>query len=172
MIKGESIFLRAPEMSDIDLLYEWENDPATWAVSNTLTPVSKFTLEQYILNAHLDIYQTRQVRFMIVNQADQQAIGTIDLFDYEPTHHRAGVGIYLTEDERGRGKADETLGLIIDYCFNILMLKQIYCNIAPNNEKSIALFTKNGFSLIGTKRSWLLIRNEWQDENMYQLINS
>lgn len=171
MMKGRSIFLRAPEMSDIDLLYCWENDPSTWPVSNTLTPVSKFTLEEYILNAHLDIHQTRQVRFMVVNQSDQMAIGTIDLFEFEPIHRRAGIGIYLTEDERGKGKADEALDLIIDYCFNILMLKQIYCNITPGNQVSITLFAKKGFSFVGTKKCWLLIKNEWQDENMYQLIN-
>jgi diamine N-acetyltransferase len=51
------------------------------------------------------------------------------------------------------------------------MLRQVYCNISPDNVQSKILFEKKGFTLIGTKRSWLLIQNQWMDEDMYQLIN-
>ncbi|HNV49399.1 MAG: GNAT family protein [Bacteroidales bacterium] len=171
MIKGKEILLRAPEMSDVDMLYNLENDLSIWRLSNTNAPLSRFAIEQYILNAGLEIFETRQVRFMIVNLSDEKAIGTIDLFDYEPIHRRAGIGIYLEANERGKGKASEALDLVIDYCFNTLMLRQVYCNISPDNVQSKILFEKKGFTLIGTKRSWLLIQNQWMDEDMYQLIN-
>lgn len=166
------IKLRALEPSDADLLYEWENDHRLWHLSNTLAPISRFVLDQYILNSHLDIYSTKQLRFMIEDIKSTQTIGTIDLFDFEPMHRRAGIGIFILESERNKGKASEAIDLLIDYCFNTLMLKQVYCNIATDNESSIHLFSKKGFELIGTKKSWLLISNEWLGENMYQLINT
>jgi diamine N-acetyltransferase len=47
----------------------------------------------------------------------------------------------------------------------------LYCNITPDNMKSIALFENKGFELIGNKKSWLLINNEWKDEYLFQLLN-
>ena len=61
----DNIILRAPEPGDIDVLYLWENDPEIWQVSNTITPFSRYILEKYIENAHLDIYQVKQLRLMI-----------------------------------------------------------------------------------------------------------
>jgi len=171
MFTGKNIKLRALEPSDADLLYQWENDHKLWTISNTLAPISRFVLEQYILNSQLDIYQTRQLRLMIDNNTDDP-ICTVDLFDFEPAHRRLGIGIYILEKERNKGIASEALDLLIAYCFNTLMVKQIFCNITPDNTNSIALFEKKGFRLIGNKKSWLLINNTWTDEYLYQLINN
>ncbi|HAV55970.1 MAG TPA: GNAT family N-acetyltransferase, partial [Aequorivita sp.] len=43
-LKGEHIFLRALELSDLDFLYILENDESLWEVSNTTTPYSKYIL--------------------------------------------------------------------------------------------------------------------------------
>ena len=59
------IILRALEPGDIDVLYRWENDPDIWHVSNTYTPYSKFILEKYIENSHLDIYQMKQLQQLL-----------------------------------------------------------------------------------------------------------
>lgn len=171
MITGKNILLRAPEPTDVDLLYEWENNRKLWQVSNTLAPISRFVLEQYILNAHLDIHQTKQVRLMIDNISTGKTIGAIDLFDFEPTHRRIGAGIFIVESERRKGFASEALDLLIDYCINNLMVKQIYCNITAANEQSINLFEQKGFKRAGIRKSWLLVNNRWQDELFYQLIN-
>ncbi len=37
-LKGENIFLRALELSDLDFLYTLENTESLWEVSNTTTP--------------------------------------------------------------------------------------------------------------------------------------
>jgi len=171
MIAGQKIKLRALEPSDVDLLYDWENNTQLWPLTNTIAPLSRFVIEQYVLNSHLDIFNTRQLRMMIDDLASGKTIGTIDLFDFEPSHQRVGIGIFLLESERSTGKASEALDLLINYCFKTLMVKQVFCNIIPENEISIAMFSKKGFELIGTKKSWLQFGNHWHDENMYQLLN-
>lgn len=168
---SKNLRLRAPEMEDLELLYNWENDPQFWQLSNTQTPFSRFVLEQYILNSHQDIFTAKELRLMIVRIKSGETIGIIDLFDFEPIHRRAGIGIMIASQHQNKGFASETLDLIIGYSFNTLMLKQLYCNILPENTASIHLFTKYGFQLIGNKKDWLLIENQWRDEQMYQLIN-
>jgi diamine N-acetyltransferase len=172
-MKGTKVAIRALEPADVDLLYKWENDHSLWHLSNNLVPFSRFTLEQYVLNAGQDIYATRQLRMMIdLNKPEDgnKTVGSIDLFEFEPSHHRAGVGILLLESFRGKGFASEALDLLIDYAFNILNLHQLFTNIASNNPDSIRLFEKKGFKLIGTKKDWNLVRDKWYDESMFQLI--
>lgn len=159
------------EPSDVDLLYDWENDKSLWRLSSTIAPISRFVLEQYVLNSHLDIYTAKQLRMMIEDNETGQTIGAIDLFDFDPANRRVGIGIFVLKSERTKGKASKAMDLLLDYCFSTLSVKQVFCNITPDNEKSIQLFSSKGFELIGTKKSWLLHGSTWVDENMYQLIN-
>ncbi len=168
---GTNIHLRAPEPSDIDLLYDWENNQQIWSISNTIAPFSRFILEQYILNSHQDIYTTKQLRLMIDLNEKNMTIGTVDLFEFDPGHRRVGLGILINKDERGKGFSKEALDLIIDYCFNTLMVHQIFCNIGSENEISLKLFQSKGFEIIGNKKEWLLIDNQLKDEILLQLIN-
>lgn len=171
-MKSKDIYLRAIEPTDLESLYLWENDPQVWRVSGTTSPFSKYVLKQYIENSHLDIYQTKQLRLIIVSSHDDRAIGAIDLFDFDPTNRRIGVGILIySSEERGKSYASQALGLVIEYCFKTLGLHQIYCNITSDNTPSHALFSKYGFKTIGTKIQWLYVDGKWVDEDMLQLID-
>lgn len=167
--------LRAIEPEDIDVLYKWENDQSIWKVSNTISPFSKHVLTKYIESAHLDIYQSRQLRLMIDLVADNEVktIGAVDLFDFEPQHLRVGLGILIGEvDERGKGYADESLRILIEYVFNVMKLHQVYCNILTSNAASIKLFEKHGYKLVGVKKEWVKSEHGFEDEAIYQLINT
>ena len=100
-LKNKNISLRAPEPEDLELLYEWENNTSVWQAGNTTSPFSKFILRQFIENSHKDIYELKQQRFMIDlhSKMPVQTIGTIDLFDYNPFHERAGIGILIMNKE-------------------------------------------------------------------------
>lgn len=169
---GKKIFFRALEPADIDILYEWENDTSVWHISNTITPFSRFALEQYILNSNTDIYTAKQLRLMINKKNNNDTIGAIDLFDFNPHHQRAGVGLLIKKSERNKGYADEALDLLADYAFNTLQLHQLYCNISSDNEVSLHLFQKKNFKICGRKKEWLKINNTWIDEFQLQLLNT
>ncbi len=170
-LKGEHILLRGIEPEDIDALYQWENDTDTWHVSLTQTPFSRFVLEQYIASAHQDIYTAKQLRLIICNE-EKKAIGSIDLFDFDPNHLRAGIGILIADKtERKKGYASEALKLLIDYCFTTLNLHQLFCNITTDNESSILLFQKHNFQIAGIKKQWIRDGNKYKDELLLQLIN-
>ena len=95
MLVGENIRLRALEPEDLDLFYKWENDSSIWKISQTYKPFSRYLLKRYLENAHQDIFTVKQLRLMI--ERDGVAIGTIDLFDYEPMHARVGLGIWIVK---------------------------------------------------------------------------
>lgn len=177
-LTGNQILLRAIEADDLDALYSWENNTDHWRVSNTQTPFSRGVLKQYIETAHLDIYSVKQLRLMIVEHHDEsgalkdpRAIGCIDLFDFDPNHLRAGIGVLIADkNDRRKGYASEALTLLINYCFELLNLNQLYCNIAVDNEYSILLFKKHGFEITGVKKNWIREGAAFKDELLLQLL--
>ncbi|MEN8224929.1 MAG: GNAT family protein [Bacteroidota bacterium] len=172
-MRSKNLQLRALEPSDVDLLFKWENDTSVWHLSSTLTPFSRFTLEQYVMNAGEDIYANKQLRLMIdiIDDHHPRTIGCIDLFDFDPSHMRAGIGIMIIDSERKKGYASEALDLMIDYAFNRLNLHQLYSNVLQINTASLELFKRKHFELIGVKKDWIKLNNNWQDEYILQLIN-
>lgn len=174
MQENDQISLRALEPDDIELLYNWENNRDIWKISNTQVPFSKYILQKYIEKSHLDIYQTRQLRLMIdvEDKTGKRSIGCIDLFDFEPHHARAGIGVLIAgEKDRGKGYAKMALNEVIKYAFNYLKLHQLYCNIISDNTASLKLFKNAGFRVIGTKHDWIKDTGAYIDEIILQLVN-
>lgn len=172
-LKGKNIYLRALEPEDLEFVYAIENDESIWEVSNTQTPYSRFLIRQYLENAHQDIYEAKQLRLVICKNQDFEAVGLIDLFDFDPRNNRAGVGILIQNStNRNSGIGTEALDLLIQYAFTKLNLHQLYANIDLENEASLALFTNFGFQNIGIKKQWNLINGRYKDEALFQLINN
>jgi diamine N-acetyltransferase len=170
-LQGNTIFLRALEPEDLAFIYHIENDENIWEVSNTQTPYSKFLITQYLENAHQDIYEAKQLRLAICKNENLEAIGLIDLFDFDPKNKRAGVGIIIqNEVDRNKGFGKEALGLMINYAFHQLQLHQLYANIGTENLQSLSLFTTFGFEKIGVKKDWNFTNNSFHDEILLQLI--
>lgn len=169
---GKNIYLRAIEPKDLEFLYELENDTAIWEISGTTSPYSKHVLKLYLDNAHRDIYDVKQLRLCIC-QADDKVVGLIDLFDFDPKNHRAGVGIIvLNSTDRNKGIGTEAISLLCDYSFSTLQLKQLYANILEDNLSSIHLFEKIGFQLVGSKKDWIYSNETYKNELLYQKIKS
>ena len=163
--------IRALEPKDIDFLFEIENDWDMWHLSHTQQPFSARLLQDYIANADRDIYEAKQFRFGIELNDNQQLIGFVDLFDFDPKNKRAGVGIVIHQKYRSKSHGKAALQLVIDYAFKILYLHQLYANIAVDNLQSIRLFESFGFERTGIKKDWLFDGKDYKDELLYQLIN-
>ncbi|MFO8067724.1 MAG: GNAT family N-acetyltransferase [Bacteroidales bacterium] len=168
-LQGKKIQLRAMEPADIDFLYEVENDTDIWTVSNTNSPFSLFYLEQYVKNSHNDIYSEKQLR-LIIETTTGKPVGCIDLFEFDPKHLRAGIGILITAKERKKGYASEALDILINYSKEMLFLNQLFCNIDEDNKLSIKLFQDKGFEITGQKKKWLRRPDGFKDEYFLQLI--
>lgn len=170
-LKGNKVLLRALEPQDLDFLYQIENDPGVWEISGTTTPYSKHVMVQYLANAHRDIYEIKQLRLCICTLNDQ-VLGLIDLFDFDPKNHRAGLGILIKDHgDRNKGLGAEAIGLVCDYAFSVLALRQVYANILEDNEVSLHLFQKLGFEKVGLKKDWIYSEGNYKNEIMFQKLN-
>ena len=168
---GKQIYLRALEQEDLDFLYELENNTDVWEVSGTIAPYSKSVLQLYLDNAHRDIFDVKQLR-LVISDLQDKAIGLIDIFDFEPNHKRAGIGIIILDTERrNKGIGAESITLLNNYVFDVLGLRQIYANILEENLASMHLFKKLGFVEVGIKKDWVRVKNTFKNEVLLQKIN-
>ncbi|MGJ8685216.1 MAG: GNAT family N-acetyltransferase [Nonlabens sp.] len=163
--------LRAIDPEDMEFIYRLENNPELWEVGNTWTPFSKYTIREYLENAHRDIYEVKQLRLAICN-LNEEIVGVVDLYDFDPYHKRAGVGIVISQDaNRKKGYASQGLQLMIDYSFKHLRLHQLYAGITEDNVASRKLFEKLRFRESGLKKDWIATEKSYKNEITYQLIN-
>jgi len=171
-LKGGKIYLRALESTDIDFLYEIENNMSFWHLSDTQTPFSKFILKTYIDNSHLDIYEAKQLRLVICNLNDEP-IGLVDLFDFDIRNRRAGIGIIIyNASDRNKGFGTEAIQLMLNYGFSHLQLHQIYANVLEDNSVSLKLFKSFGFEIVGLKKQWIKVGEIYKDQYLLQKIKS
>jgi diamine N-acetyltransferase len=166
------VTLRALEPDDLEFLFQLENDPELWAVSDVLpAPISRHALREYLRHAAASLAEVGQMRLIISNE-ENRAVGTLDLFDYSAPHQRAGVGITVLRSERRRGYAQAALAALLPYAQQALRLHQVYCTVAATNLASLSLFEKIGFRRVGERQDWLRenTRTGWTNAVELQIL--
>lgn len=164
------ITLRAPEQSDVDSIFLWENDPGFSESLPQSAPLSRYQIWEYIKNYQSDPFATRELRMMIYDEALKMVVGHIDMFDFDPVNRRAGIGIYIDESRRREGYAKEALEMFESYVTRTLGMHQLWAYIAIDNTASKALFTGAGFKPAGRLRSWLRRKTEYADALIFQKL--
>ena len=167
LLESVNIRLRAPEPEDLELLYKWENDSSGWHSGNTRAPYSRFQLKKYIAESTFDIFETKQLRLMMMEKTTSQVVGTVDLFDFDLHHSRVALGLYVAPEFQGRGYARESLKLAENYVFNFLKINQLYVQIAESNMPSRKLF-ENNYELHGMLKHWIKTFEGFENILTYQ----
>ncbi|MGB7394560.1 MAG: GNAT family protein [Pricia sp.] len=168
-LQGEHIRLRALEPEDLDFLYELENKTAIWEISGTTTPYSKGVLKKYLENAHLDIYEVKQLRLAICRGGDgleKRPFSGRTSEAGRASGLRSSKGPEATsapDEMKGRDEADEynePLGLIDLFDFDpknrrtglgIIVLEKENRNRGIGSE-TIRLLTEYAFSVLDLRQ--------------------
>lgn len=163
--------LRAPEPEDLDCMLQFENTPALWEVGCASGPYSKFHLKQYLETTHNDLYLDRQLRLMVVS-CQNVVVGIVDLFNFEPFHNRAEVGIVIDKAFRHQGIGREALKCLIHHAFHHLGLHQLVAYIDVTNMASRKLFSQCGFTESACLKDWIRKGETYKDVVLMQLLSS
>jgi ribosomal-protein-alanine N-acetyltransferase len=110
--------------------------------------------------------------FGIFRVADEQLLGTCDLFHLDQQCRRGEVGYGLAFDAWGQGYMQESMLALLDYGFKELQLNRIEADIDPGNQASAKLLTRMGFQLEGLLRERWIVGGEKSDSAMYGLLLS
>jgi diamine N-acetyltransferase len=171
------ITLKAIEPADIDVLLKWENDPEIWTVTEVVEPLSKYKLDAYLKQTlAFDVFGLRQLRLMIHKVIDAESgfsepVGTIDLFEFNPVHKHAGVGIMLLKEHRGQGVGKMALDQLHSYASEKLQLHSVYANVSETNTHSIKFFESYGFTKIAEYKEHLFENGRFVSQYTYQYLS-
>ncbi len=168
-LKSESLILRAPEETDVDRLFFWENDRSLMESLPCPAPVSRFQVWEYIRNYKADPFTSGELRLIISDPAGN-ALGYIDLFDFDAINRRAGIGIYIDDEYRRRGYATEAIRLLCGYAHETLGIHQLWAYVAVDNRPSVDLFTAAEFKPAGKLRSWIRRGHTYADALILQRL--
>lgn len=157
------------EPEDLDLLYTIENDQRIWDVGPTNVPYSRYVLHDYIAHSSGNIYADCEVRQIIVNERGE-AVGIVDVTDFDAKNRRAEVGIVVACVHRRQGYAMCALRQIIDYALHVLHLHQLYAVISSSNEAALRLFRKAGFTDCSELKDWLFDGKSHQSAMLMQIF--
>jgi diamine N-acetyltransferase len=170
LLESKNIKLRAPEPEDLDLFYRWENDTGLWPLGCTIAPYSRYDIKQYMSSSR-GLYESGQLRLMIDTKPGMETVGTIDLYDFNPHHRRAAIGIMVGGEFQKRGIASDALFVLCRYAFSYLKLHQLYAYIPVDNEPSRRLFAHCGFKESGLLSDWQQTEEGYKDVVLVSLIS-
>lgn len=174
LLSYQDVYLRALEPEDLDLLYLIENDGDIWQHGVNKAPLSRFCLKQYLENSlSQTLFESGELRLVAVHTASHEALGFIDLFDYDQYHARASVGVVIKKQAQGKTFAFQALEALKIYAKAALHLHQLSAQMAVDNLASVRLFEKAGFRQCGCLKDWMCCGEaQYQDVAMMQILLS
>ena len=167
LLQEGSTCLRPLEPADIDAVMSWENDPGHLMVTGTSAPFSRAALEAHCMG-HQDIYSAGQLRWIIDDSG--QTAGAVDLYNFSARDRRAGMGILVSPDHRGKGIAQRALNIALRHATQALLLRSMHAEVHADHSGSLHLFTTMGFQKIGEYQDWTLTPSGWNNVVLFQKI--
>jgi len=165
--------LRCPDRGDVEQLLAWENDPAVWKFGWAWRPLAHSEMLDYVERQLGSTPFGMGGARLLLHFGGEAPMGVVDLYDLNPLHLRAGVGLLIADPEsRGRGYGTAALELVKQYAFDHLLLHQLFASVQSDNQHSLSLFTAQGFQPCGTRKHWFRGQQGWTDELLLQCFSN
>lgn len=162
--------LRAPEPEDLEVMLAFENDESIWEQSSATGPYSRYQLKRFLSESQNNLFVDRQLRLMI-ELTNGEVAGIIDLFDFDPRHNRAEIGLVLRKEYRRQGIGKKALSILEKHSFRLLGIHQLYALVREDNLASISLFRSADYLQVGCLKDWYRSGIGYSDVYVFQKFN-
>ena len=170
ILRGERVYLRAPERSDVPAFVRWFNDSLTTSFIMMRSPMSTASEEQWfeqmLKSEGKDAYH-----FVISLIEDGRAIGNLGLFEIDLVNGHAGIGITIGEKELwGQGYGTDAMNVLVDFGFGMLRLERLWLDVYDFNLRARRSYEKAGFVVEGTRRHEVVKRGRYHDAILMSIL--
>jgi RimJ/RimL family protein N-acetyltransferase len=170
IIRGERVYLRPAERSDLPTFVRWLNEADTVRYLTLMAPMSLASEERWF-DGLLERQGTRDFHFVICLLADGRAIGTAGLHEVDRESGSAAFGIAIGDEaDRSQGYGTDALRAICDFGFGSLRLERIYLDVFTPNQRAIRSYERAGFVLEGTQRRAHFSDGRFEDTHRMSLL--
>jgi RimJ/RimL family protein N-acetyltransferase len=151
-LRGELVYLRPAERTDLDLFVRWFADAETTRYLGVRAPFSR-AMEDKWFEEMLSRQGKEAYHFVICLLADDRAIGTAGFHhvNYEDGHATFGISIG-EKAEWSKGYGTDALRTICDFGFGQLRLERVELDVLQPNKRAQHSYEKAGFVTEGTMR--------------------
>jgi RimJ/RimL family protein N-acetyltransferase len=143
---------------DLGLLLGFERDPG------------EDYMRERLRDERRKLREGRSVAFAIADPDSGAFVGEVLLHTFDWQHSRAAVGIWLRPEGRRRGIGTCALRLICHYGFSELGLLRLELTTMPDNEATIRVAERVGFTSEGVMRSYTWTRGKRRDLTLLSLL--
>lgn len=170
IIRGEQVYLRPAERSDLDAFVRWFNDADTTTYLAARGPMGREAEERWF-EGMLERHGKRDFHFVVCLLADGRGIGTVGLHQVDHEAGSAAFGIVIGEEgDRGKGYGTDALRAVCAFGFGELRLERIYLDVYAPNVRAQRSYEKAGFVLEGTQRRAHFSQGSFWDVNRMSLL--
>ncbi|MDH3493182.1 MAG: GNAT family N-acetyltransferase [Acidobacteriota bacterium] len=166
---------------DIKLTYPLELNAAELArvVSesneflNRWVPWAKLGFTQEDALVHIQFLNemfTKNSNFWVFINFQGSIAGGIGLNRFDLDNQATDLGYWLAENRQGHGIVTRACSAMIEYVFDDLGYNRIELRTSPDNDRSVAVANRLGFSREGVLRQAEVINNEYRDLELYSLL--
>jgi RimJ/RimL family protein N-acetyltransferase len=152
LIRGERVYLRPAEKSDLETFVAWFADAEMRGMLGMRAPLSVAMEEQWFTRA-VENQGKDHFHFVMCLLDDQRPIGTISLMQVDRENGNAGVGIAIGEKELwGKGYGTDAMNALLDFAFGEIRLERVWLDVYDFNTRAMRSYEKSGFVAEGTQR--------------------
>ena len=170
VIRGERVYLRASERSDVPTFVRWFNDSETLSYLSMRAPMSEATEDQWFTEM-LAHEGKSAYHFVMCRLEDDRPIGTIGLFSVDTVNGNAGIGIGIGEKSLwGQGYGTDAMFALLDFGFGQLRLERMWLEVYDFNARARRSYEKCGFVLEGTERHAIFKRGQYHDVHLMSIL--
>ena len=159
---GKLVVMREVETSDLDNVWEWENDSEMGLYLNA-DPGKRMSMDE--VNRRFHLYRTDPTSglFIICTQ-DGDRIGMLgfDRLYRDIGTCRLFIGIGA-KTYWGQGYGSDAMRVALNYFFRDAHLKKVQLSVYDFNTRAIASYRKCGFEVEGVRRNIAYVQGDWCD---------
>ena len=161
---GSRVRLALLQEDDLEFLHEWKSQvDISYLTSKAIQHISLEERQRRFTEKIPPIFAIRRI-------ADEQFIGEISLYGFNPKNRSAGVGYFTGADYRQQGYTKEGLWLLLNYLFEIVGLNKVMADTGAFNQASIALLKSLRFQQDGCLRQHQLLDGVLHDQLLFSLL--
>ena len=117
-----------------------------------------------------NFYEKRAIRWGIIIKENNKFIGTLGLNSLQLKNKKAEIGYEIHPSYWRKGYTSEAIKEVLHYSFQELDLNRIGAVVFLENQASINLLEKLGFSKEGVLRDYLFQNNTFHTTNILSLL--
>lgn len=170
ILRGEHVYLRASERSDIPNFVRWLNDAETSSFLNMRAPMSE-AMEEKWFDGMVERQGKDHYHYVICLLENDRPIGSLALFDVDHVNGSAGIGISIGEKALwGKGYGTDAMNALLDFGFGMLRLERLWLEVYDFNKRARRSYDKSGFVSEGIERHAVYKQGRYLDVELMSML--